>query len=154
MVYVDARVLSTDLGQPDYDPDRDPTRNKFTAMLPRRYVDRGFHPTFNVDQLKLSPDVPEIFRSRETTRSAPRMFDNEGQRVYVIKELLQQQRRSGQRHWLCSWVDLPVEQNSWEFESDIQHVSHWDILNNVTVNVRPSRGVRFEDERATKWGRM
>ncbi|KAI9912003.1 hypothetical protein PsorP6_008965 [Peronosclerospora sorghi] len=96
--------------------------------LPRRYVDRGRHPTFNVDQLKLSPDVPEIFLSREIARRSPRMFDNEGQRVYVINELLQKRRRSGQRQWLCSWVDLPVEQNSWEFESDIHHVSHWDIL--------------------------
>ncbi|KAI9920137.1 hypothetical protein PsorP6_015842 [Peronosclerospora sorghi] len=140
MVYVDARALSTELGQPDYDPDRDPTHNKpfeveqrisnnaYRLKLPRRYVDRGRHPTFNVDQLKLSPDVPEIFRFREITCSAPRMFDNEGQRVYEIKELLQQRRRSGQRQWLCFGVDLPVEQNSWKFESDIHHVSHWDIL--------------------------
>ncbi|KAI9908100.1 hypothetical protein PsorP6_004175 [Peronosclerospora sorghi] len=114
-----------------YDPDRDPTRNKlltrwygpfeveqrisnnaYRLKLPRRYVDRCRHPTFNVDQLKLSPDVPEIFRSREITRSAPQLFDNEGERVYIIKELLQQRRRSGQRQWLCSRVDLPVEQNS------------------------------------------
>ncbi|KAI9910803.1 hypothetical protein PsorP6_010878 [Peronosclerospora sorghi] len=127
MVYVDARVLSTELGEPDYDPDRDPTRNK---LLLRCYgpVEVEQRISNNGYRIKLSSDVPEIFRSREITRSAPRMSENECQRVYVIKELLQQRRRSGQRQWLCSWVDLPVEENSWEFESDIHHVSHWDIL--------------------------
>ncbi|KAI9906556.1 hypothetical protein PsorP6_004677 [Peronosclerospora sorghi] len=152
MVYVDARVFSTELGQPDYDPDRDPTRNKllprwygpfkvnqrisnnaYWLKLPRRYVDSGPHPTFNDDQIKLSPDVPEIFRSREITRSATRMFDNEGQRVY------------DQPQWLCSWVDLPGEQISWEFESDIHYVSHLDILiqryrERKTIKKRSLRG--------------
>lgn len=32
LFYVDAKVLSSELGKPDYDPTRDPTRNK---LLPK-----------------------------------------------------------------------------------------------------------------------
>lgn len=76
--------MSSELGQPDYDPGRDPNRNKllpkwygpfpveerigenaYRVALPHRYLARGRHATFNVDQLKYSLDVPEIFRGRE-----------------------------------------------------------------------------------------
>ncbi|KAJ0410812.1 hypothetical protein ATCC90586_010135 [Pythium insidiosum] len=100
LVYVDSRVLSSELGQPDYDPGRDPVRNKmlpkwygpflveerigenaYRLALPHRYVARGRHATFNVDQLKESVDVPEIFRARQITKSAPRLYDEDDQRV-------------------------------------------------------------------------
>ncbi|GMF65713.1 unnamed protein product [Phytophthora lilii] len=143
LVYVDSRVLNSELGQPDYDPERDPACNKllpkwygpfsgeqrigenaYRVALPHRYVARGRHATFNVDQLKLSHDVPEIFRGRQITKSAPRMYDSGGERVYVIQELLEKRRRRGRLQYLCSWVDLPDNENSWDFEEDIKHVSH------------------------------
>ena len=161
MVYVDARVLSGELGQPDYDPSKDPACNKllpkwygpfvvekrvganaYKVALPNRYVARGRHATFNVDQLKLSRDVPDIFRARQMTKSAPRLFDESGQRVYVIKDLLDKRRRGGRTQYLCSWVDLPTSENSWEFEDDIHHVSHWRTLLDrfpTTRSKRPRR---------------
>ncbi|KAF4129766.1 Chromo (CHRromatin Organization MOdifier) domain [Phytophthora infestans] len=139
--------MSSELGQPDYDPGRDPNRNKllpkwygpfpvekrigenaYRVALPHRYLARGRHATFNVDQLKLSLDVPEIFRGREIAKSAPRLYDEDGERVYVIRALLAQRRRGGRKQYFCSWVDLPESENSWEFENDISHVSHWNKL--------------------------
>lgn len=147
LVYVDSRVLSSELGQPDYDPSRDPVRNKmlpkwygpfpveekigenaYRLALPHRYLARGRHATFNVDQLKESLDVPEIFRARQITKSAPRLYDDEGERVHVIKDLLATRGQGDRLQYLCSWVDLPESANSWEFKQDIEHVSHWALL--------------------------
>jgi uncharacterized protein (DUF952 family) len=147
LVYVDSRVLSSELGQPDYDPSKDPVRNKllpkwygpfpveekigenaYRLALPHRYVARGRHATFNVDQLKESLDVPEIFRARQISKSAPRLYDGDGERVYVIKDLLATRGRGDRLQYLCSWVDLPESANSWEFKKDIEHVSHWPTL--------------------------
>ncbi|EGZ18661.1 hypothetical protein PHYSODRAFT_499834, partial [Phytophthora sojae] len=58
----------------------------------------------------------------------PRMYDEDGERVYVIRALLDQRRQGGRKQYLCSWVDLPESENSWEFEDEINHVSHWDAL--------------------------
>ncbi|GMF60929.1 unnamed protein product [Phytophthora fragariaefolia] len=121
LVYVDARVLTGELGQPDYDPERDPTCNKllpkwydpfpvvqrigenaYHVELPHRYLARGRHATLNVDQLKLSLDIPEIFRGRKITKSAPRMYDEDGERVYVIRTLLDQRLRGGRKQYFCS----------------------------------------------------
>ncbi|KAJ0404296.1 hypothetical protein P43SY_003209 [Pythium insidiosum] len=77
--YVDSRVLSSELGQPDYDPHRDYVRNK---MPPKWYE------PFPVKQrLKESLDVQEIFRGRQITKSAPRLYVDD-QLVYAIKDLL------------------------------------------------------------------
>lgn len=126
LVYVDSRVMSSELGQPDYDPGRDPNRNKllpkwygpfpveerigenaYRVALPHRYLARGRHATFNVDQLKYSLDVPEIFRGREIAKSAPRLYDEDGERVYVIRALLDQRRRGGRKQYFCSWGTCP-----------------------------------------------
>ncbi|KAF4127883.1 hypothetical protein GN958_ATG22939, partial [Phytophthora infestans] len=87
LVYIDSRVLSNAFGQPDYDPDRDLNRNKllpkwygpfpverrigenaYRVAVPNRYLSRGRHATFNVDHVKLSLDVPEIFEAGRSQR--------------------------------------------------------------------------------------
>ncbi|EGZ18895.1 hypothetical protein PHYSODRAFT_407090, partial [Phytophthora sojae] len=50
------------------------------------------------------------------TKSAPCMYDEDGERVYVIRALLDQLRQGGRKQYLCSWVALPESENSWEFE--------------------------------------
>ncbi|GMF40127.1 unnamed protein product [Phytophthora fragariaefolia] len=153
LVYADARVLSSELGQPDYDPERNPTCNK---LLPKWYdpflVEQRIgensiasncriaiwpvDATPHVDQLKFSLDVPEIFSGHKITKGAPRRYDEDGERVYVIRTLLDQRLRGGRKQYYCSWVGLPESENSWEFEDDINHVSHWDTLLKVLEKKR------------------
>ncbi|DAZ93478.1 TPA: hypothetical protein N0F65_002556 [Lagenidium giganteum] len=103
-------------------------RNAYRLALPHRYVALGRHATFNVDQLEPSLDVPDIFKDRQITTAAPRMYDEEGERVDVIKDLLAARSQGDRRQYLCTWGDLPDSANSWRYEFDIRHVSHWATL--------------------------
>lgn len=130
--------------------------NAYRIGLPHRYIARGKSATFNADHLKLSLDVPEFFIERQIAKSAPIMYDEEVERVYVIQDLLAHRR---QRHenklkhqYLCSWVGLPADQNSWGFEEDICHVSHWDsLIRRFREHQAASRG---RGRRSNQSGRM
>ncbi|KAI9911137.1 hypothetical protein PsorP6_009235 [Peronosclerospora sorghi] len=62
-------------------------RNAYRLPLPQRYLARGRHASFNVDQLKESVDVPEIFQARQITRSALRIILTPS-RLAVRQELM------------------------------------------------------------------
>lgn len=88
-VYLDAKVVNlAEVGQPEYDPTKDPNVNK---LLPRwigpykitaRLGENAYrvelptvlqrrHPTFNIDQLKLSIENPPYFANRSLSKTAP-----------------------------------------------------------------------------------
>lgn len=144
-VFVKANLLNVNrLGRPDYDPARDPTVNKllpkwlgpfpieavigaanYKLTLPA--VLRS-HRTFNVDQLKKSFGCPPEFVGRPIRRTAPVLYDDQGQRIYVIAALLQKRRRRRRTQYLVQWADLPSSENSWEYVENISHVAHWQQL--------------------------
>lgn len=144
-VYVKARLLNANrMARPDYDPERDPTVNKllprwlgpfpiekvlgpstYRLVLPE--VLRS-HRSFNIDQIKLSVGCPPQFLGRPIRRAAPVLFDDNGNRIYVVAALLQRRRRRGRVQYLVQWADLPTSENSWECATDIDHVSHWQAL--------------------------
>ena len=145
-VYIDATVLNaTAIVQPDYDPTKDPTKNKllprwigpfrvthklnstvFKLELPPALSRR--HPSFNADQLRVAIRNPVFFKNRALSKAAPVLYDEQGERIYVLERLLQRMRRRNQTFYLCKWLGLPDSENSWENEKDIRHVSHWRRL--------------------------
>ncbi|GMF15633.1 unnamed protein product [Phytophthora fragariaefolia] len=143
-VYVRAKLLNKAFSTPDYDISKDSTKNK---LLPRwvgpfpiakRIGENSYklvlppalksHDVFNVDQLKLSIGCPPEFVGRPVRRAAPVLYDDQGNRIYVIAALLQKRRRRGRVQYLVQWADLPDTENSWENVGNISKVAHWSTL--------------------------
>ncbi|POM66443.1 Putative Transposase [Phytophthora palmivora] len=111
------------------------------------------HDVFNVDQLKLSIGYPPAFVGRPALRAAPVLYDDQGNRIYVIAALLQKRCRRGRVQYLVKWADLPDTENSWENVGNISKVAHWSTLLadfRQLLRYEPKRGVdEYQDHRRT-----
>lgn len=115
-VYVRANLLNESLSNADYDISKDPTKNKllprWVGLFPiaKRIGENAYklvlpaviraHDVFNVDQLKLSINCPPEFIGRPVRRAAPVLYDDQGNRIYVIAALLNKRRRRGRVQYL------------------------------------------------------
>ncbi|POM64423.1 Retrotransposable element, partial [Phytophthora palmivora] len=115
-VYVRAKLLNKASSATDYDISKDTTKNK---LLPRW-----------VGPFPIAKRVE--FVRRPVRRAAPVLYDNQGNRIYVIAALLQQRRRRDRVQYLVKWADLSDTENSWENVGNISKVAHW---------YEPKRGV-------------
>ncbi|POM64508.1 Polyprotein [Phytophthora palmivora] len=143
-VYVRAKLLNKTFSTPDYDISKDTTKNKLQPRwvgpfpIAKRIGENSYqlvlppalksHDVFNVDQLKLSIGCPPEFVGRPVRRAAPVLYDDQGNRIYVIAALLQKRRRQGRVQYLVMWADLPDTENSWENVGNISKVAHRSTL--------------------------
>ncbi|KAL4145628.1 hypothetical protein PRNP1_013295 [Phytophthora ramorum] len=157
LAYIDAKVINlNEVGQPAYDPTKDPTVNKllprwigpypvdariganaYRLKLPRALSRR--HPSFNVDQLKRSMENPPLFEHRAISKAAPALYDAAGERIYVAERLEQRRVCRGKTQYLVKWLDLPDSQNSWEPISKLRKLSHWNVLVKVFTDTKQTK---------------
>ncbi|KAI9895309.1 hypothetical protein PsorP6_018850 [Peronosclerospora sorghi] len=55
----------------------------------------NLHSTINIDKLKTYSGNPDKFRTREIPKSTPIIFDEEGERLYIIERLVKKRVRHG-----------------------------------------------------------
>ena len=66
------------------------------------------------------------------------IYDEQGQRIYVLEKLLQKRQYRKKTQFLCKWLGLPDSENSWEYVDRIRHVSHWDqLLSEYQAQLQP-----------------
>jgi len=61
------------------------SENVMKLKLPKHMK---IHPNFNIDKLQHYNGNPEIFFGRQVPKSAPVIFDGQGEKLYIVKELL------------------------------------------------------------------
>jgi len=101
------------------------SENVMKLKLPKHMK---IHPNFNIDKLKHYHGNPEKFYGRQIPKSAPVIFGDQGEKLYIIEELLQKRQVHRKVEYLVKWHGSPIEDSTWEPEKNINHVSHWKKL--------------------------
>ncbi|GMF31283.1 unnamed protein product [Phytophthora fragariaefolia] len=70
------------------------------------------------------------------------LFDEAGQQVHIVNKLVKQRQHRGRREFLVDRLDEPASQQSWEPESNLTHLTHWngqlaDLRRKPTARTNP-----------------
>ena len=103
-----------------------PSANTYELKLPKTMS--KINPIFNIEKLKKDYESPAKFSGRPVFKNLPIILDDDGSPMYVIQALLNKRRFGRRNQYLVQWAGLPNSENSWEYESNIKHVSHWSSL--------------------------
>lgn len=94
--------------------------------------------TFNVDLLHHYVENPIQFRSRPIPKASPVILDEDtGEELHIVEKLLRKRLFKRKTEWLVKWHGFPEYEATWEPESNIKHISHWqDLLENFINHQR------------------
>ena len=81
-------------------------------------------PRYNIDKLKKYTSNPDRFTGRVIPKSTPVIFDESGGVLHVVEALIKKRTFNRQPEYLVKWHGMPHQENTWERERDIKHVSH------------------------------
>ena len=115
------------------------SRLNYEHQLPKTMP--RLHKVFNIEHLKRCPGNPVQFSRRPLRKIAPVIIDAQGQELHIVEALQKFHVYCKKREFLVKWAGLPESENTWEYESTIKHVSHWqELLKDFKLQLQVNRG--------------
>lgn len=69
-----------------------------------------------------------MFASRKLVKAASALYDDHGQHIYVVERLVAKRTRKRATQYLVKWLGLPDSEQSWEPQTKLKKLSHWNHL--------------------------